>query len=106
LLPPADTVLSPDGTTLALSGCWVSRWSSVSAPRNGLCGRLGSGGRGPADDLVPGGESGVHLVSVLDCGVAPGSEVGDILLNADKNRCAPPGEVNFFIARSRCLVGW
>jgi hypothetical protein len=30
-----------------------------------------------------------------------GRKCGDIPLNADTNRCAPPGEVNFFIARSR-----
>jgi hypothetical protein len=35
-----------------------------------------------------------------------GLKWGDIPLNADKNRCACPGEVNFFIARSRCRVGW
>jgi integrase len=34
-----------------------------------------------------------------------GRKCGDIPLNADRNRCAPPGEVNFFIARSRCRVG-
>ena len=35
----------------------------------------------------------------------PGRKCGDIPLNADKNRWACPGEVNRFIARSRCLVG-
>jgi hypothetical protein len=35
-----------------------------------------------------------------------GRKCGDISLNADRNRCACPGEVNFFIARSRCRVGW
>ena len=30
---------------------------------------------------------------------------GEMPLNADKNRCACPGEVNRFIARSRCRVG-
>ena len=34
-----------------------------------------------------------------------GRKWGDIPLNADKNRCAPPGEANFFMARSRCRVG-
>jgi Transposase, Mutator family len=34
-----------------------------------------------------------------------GLKCGDIPLNADRNRCAPPGEVNFFIARSRWRVG-
>jgi ribosomal protein L37E len=34
-----------------------------------------------------------------------GRKCGDIALNADRNRCAPPGERNFFIARSRALVG-
>jgi hypothetical protein len=39
---------------------------------------LWSGGWGQSGDLVPGGESGGHLVSVLGCGesVAAGSEVG------------------------------
>jgi hypothetical protein len=38
----------------------------------------GSGGRGQADDVVPGGKACGHLVSVLDCGesVASGLEVG------------------------------
>jgi hypothetical protein len=35
-----------------------------------------------------------------------GRKCGDIPLNAERNRCALPGEVNFFLARSRCLVGW
>ena len=37
----------------------------------------GSGGGEEADDLVPGGESGGHLVSVLGCGesVTTGPEV-------------------------------
>ena len=35
-----------------------------------------------------------------------GRKCGDIPLNADKNRWAPPAEWNRFIARSRCLVGW
>ena len=34
-----------------------------------------------------------------------GRKWGDIPLNADRNRCALPGEVNFFIARSRARVG-
>jgi site-specific recombinase XerD len=50
--------------------CRVSETGMVSVA-------LGSGSRGQADDLVPGGESGGHLVSVLDCGesVTSGSEV-------------------------------
>jgi hypothetical protein len=35
-----------------------------------------------------------------------GRKCGDIPLNADRNRWAPPAEWNRFIARSRCLVGW
>lgn len=35
----------------------------------------------------------------------PGRKCGDIPLNADRNRCAPPGELNFFMARSRARVG-
>jgi hypothetical protein len=34
-----------------------------------------------------------------------GRKCGDIPLNAARNRCAPSGEVNFFIARSRWRVG-
>jgi hypothetical protein len=55
-------------------------WRSRVAERPGLgrviqCPR--SGGGRQFNDLVPGGESGVHLVSVLGCGesVAAGSEV-------------------------------
>jgi len=68
---------------------------------------LWSGGWGQSGDLVPGGESGGHLVSVLGCGesVAAGPKWGDIPLNADKNRWAPPADRNRFIARSLCLVG-
>ena len=36
----------------------------------------------------------------------PGRKCGDIPLKADKNRWACPGEVNRFMARSRCRVGW
>ncbi len=35
-----------------------------------------------------------------------GRKCGDIPLKADRNRCACPAEVNFFIARSRARVGW
>jgi hypothetical protein len=35
----------------------------------------------------------------------PGRKCGEIALNADQNRCVCPGDVNRFIARSRCLVG-
>ena len=35
----------------------------------------------------------------------PGRKCGEMPLNTDKNRCACPGDVNRFIARSRCLVG-
>ena len=31
---------------------------------------------------------------------------GEMPLNADRNRCAPPTERKPFIARSRYLVGW
>lgn len=68
----------------------------------------GSGGCGQSDDLVPSRESGVHLVPVPGCGesVPAGRKCGDIPLNVDRNRCAPPGELNFFIDRSRARVGW
>ena len=35
-----------------------------------------------------------------------GRKWGDMPLKAERNRWAPPGEVNFFIARSRYRVGW
>ena len=35
-----------------------------------------------------------------------GGKCGDILLNADRNRWAPPIERNRFLVRSRCLGGW
>jgi hypothetical protein len=35
-----------------------------------------------------------------------GRKCGEIPLNADRNRCACPAEVNFFITRSRTRVGW
>jgi hypothetical protein len=35
-----------------------------------------------------------------------GRKWGDMPLKADRNRWAPPGEVNFLIARSCCRVGW
>jgi hypothetical protein len=62
---------------LALSGCWVSSVVLRVRAEGWSLRRLGSDGRGQADDLVLGGESGVHLVSVLDCGesVASGTEV-------------------------------
>ncbi|MGH3770058.1 MAG: hypothetical protein ACRDRW_01425 [Pseudonocardiaceae bacterium] len=34
-----------------------------------------------------------------------GRKCGDIPLKLDRNRYTPPGEVNFFLARSRRLVG-
>jgi hypothetical protein len=44
-----------------------------------------------------------HSGAVSRC--RPGRKCGEMPLNADKNRCACPGDVNRFIARSRCLVG-
>jgi hypothetical protein len=35
-----------------------------------------------------------------------GRKCSDIPLKADRNRCACPAQVNRFIARSRCRVGW
>jgi hypothetical protein len=63
----------------ALLGTWLKCQSSRDQGSLGmwLCGGLGSGGGGEADDLVAGGEASGHLVSVLGCGesVASGSEV-------------------------------
>jgi hypothetical protein len=67
-----------------------------------------SGGGGEADDLVPGGEW-VFISCRYWAAVSRwrrGRKWGDIPLHADRNRWAPPGEANFFIARSRCRVGW
>jgi hypothetical protein len=67
-----------------------------------------SASRGKADDVVPGGEAGGHF-SAVDIGaqpVAAGWKCGDIPLNADRNRCAWPGGVKRFIARSRARAGW
>lgn len=45
-----------------------------------------------------------HSAAVSRC--RRGRKCGEMLLNADRNRCACPGEVKRFIARSRCRVGW
>ena len=60
----------------ALSGCLaVEGWLDVVAWECDQCSQ--SGGGTQPDDLVPGGESGAHLVSVLGCGesVPAGAEV-------------------------------
>jgi hypothetical protein len=61
------------------------------------------------DDLVPGGEASGHFLSVGASGesVSAGTKVRRYSTEADRNSSAcPPGEVNFFIERSRCRVGW
>ena len=85
---------------LRLPGVWAG------SGRGGLRG-LGQAAVAVPGDLLPSGESVGHLASVLlgAESVAPGRKCGNIPLNADKNRWACPGEVNRFIARSRCLVG-
>jgi len=45
-----------------------------------------------------------HSAAVSRC--RRGRKCGEMLLNANRNRCACPGEVKRFIARSRCRVGW
>ena len=49
----------------------------------------------------------VPLLRRYSRGVAGGAarECGDIPLNAERNRCACPAEVNLVIARSRARVG-
>ena len=42
---------------------------------------------------------------VVDSRCRRGRKCGEMWLNADRNRCACRGEVNRFIARSRCRVG-
>jgi hypothetical protein len=61
-----------------------------------------------AGDMSPGGETVIHLVPVVTGGerVAADRKWGEMPLKADRNRCACPGEVKRFIARSRCRVGW
>jgi hypothetical protein len=75
---PCPSSRRPCGCQKALSGCWVFSVVSRVRAEGWSLWRLGSGGCGQANDLVPGGESGGHLPSVLDCGesVASGSEVG------------------------------
>ena len=63
----------------ALSSCWVMRVAGAALGRDGVVVALWSGGcGGQSGDLVPGGESGGHLVSVLGRGesVTAGPEVG------------------------------
>jgi Fe-S oxidoreductase len=73
-------VMLTDGLTTRQTslGCWVVRCGGACQSRGMVVAAPGSGGGGEADDLVPGGESGGHLVAVLDCGesVGSGSEVG------------------------------
>ncbi len=62
----------------ALSSCWLMRASGAVLGQDGVAVALWSGGCwGQSGDLVPGGESGGHLVSVLGrCeSVAAGPEV-------------------------------
>jgi hypothetical protein len=64
---------------MALSSCWLMRVSAAALGREGVVVALWSGGCwGQSGDLVPGGESGGHLMAVLGCGesVTAGSEVG------------------------------
>ena len=42
---------------------------------------------------------------VADSRCRRGRKCGEMRLNADRNRCACRGEVNRFIARSRCRAG-
>lgn len=44
-----------------------------------------------------------HSAAVSRC--RRGRKCGEMLLNVDRNRCACPGEVKRFMARSRCRVG-
>ena len=68
-----------DSTLGRSLGCLVVRVSGASLGSRMVVVALWSGGRrGQSGDLVPGGESGGHLMSVLGYGesVSPGSEVG------------------------------
>jgi hypothetical protein len=69
--------------------CWVlGLWSDR------------GGSAGSAGGLVPDGEADGHL------GWRWGRKRGEMPLNADRNRWAPPMLRKPFIARSRCRVGW
>jgi hypothetical protein len=64
----ADTEAG-DEVMEALSSCLPMRVSGAALGRDGVAVALWSGGcGGQSGDLVPGGESGGHLVAVLDCG--------------------------------------
>ena len=67
----------------------------------------GSGHRGGAGDLVPGGESVGHFASVFlgAESVAAGSEVRGYLAEGGQEPLACLGEVKRFMARSRARVG-
>lgn len=53
----------------------------------------------------PGDRFSLPYFSVPDLPAAL-AEWRSITLNAARNHCAPPGELNFFMARSRTRVGW
>lgn len=94
----------------ALSRCWVRDClkvrRSLRARGPGLC--SGRGGPAGAGDMLPDGEAEGHLGAVAGgwIQVAAGRKCGEMLLNADRNRCAPPAERKPFIACSRCRVDW
>jgi hypothetical protein len=93
----------------ALSGCGCPVRCRVSEPRDGLCGAWGqaaAAGRPTTSFQVVNRVLISRRYWTAVSRWRRGLKCGDIPLNADRNRCAPPGEVNFFIARSRCLVGW
>ncbi len=87
-------------------GCLV--WCRVSESRGGLCGAWGqaAAGRPTTSFQVAQREVISRQYWTAVSRWRWGRKCGDIPLNADRNRGAPPGEVNFFIACSRCRVGW
>jgi hypothetical protein len=105
--PTVDLYRSARRLGSALSGCWCP----------GVTGRPGSGcGFGVASYQAAAGSpttsfqvaNRVFISCRYPSAVSRwrwGRKCGDIPLNADRNRWAPPGERNFFIACSRCLVG-
>ena len=82
---PLGIAITPDGTTVyvannsdnsvtpitvatntALSSCWLMRVSGAVLDQDGVAVALWSGGcGGQSGDLVPGGESGGHLMAIL-----------------------------------------
>ena len=98
-------VVSPEGTvTLVENWSGTVGFGAAAMKHRSVVHLSGNDGRG---DFPPDREA--VSISVRHSGAVsrcrPGRKCGEMPRNADKNRCACPGDVNRFIARSRCLVG-